>query len=252
MNFNSLARTLPVITGILVAGLSGCGQNSDQPDVVVGPSTNAVIQEKVVEAPAKPPKGVVKKQVPTREPQVVPTPTRSAVVNSPPKLPAPAPPPPGKAASKVAPPPPGPRIAAAPAGASKPPAAFAPLPTQAVKSEAGIGAQAETGASLVVRGKITEITPTPDINNAPYPEALLFIKYRVVSVVKGQYKPRELLVAHWGMRKKALTGASRYRVGEEHQLALVPLSERAELERVMTWNDIEDFELTPYFALRVN
>lgn len=109
----------------------------------------------------------------------------------------------------------------------------------------------DSDAPLVLLGETTVVSKVPEPDQAPYRECLMFVKYRVLSVEKGDYKAPEIVAAHWGMKGKKLTPAARYRVGEKHRLELAPLSERPELERVMQADETEAVELTPYYVLKV-
>jgi len=240
---NTTIRNIAALAGLAsTITLAGCGQGDEKPDVIVEqPSNTIIINPPVVKpAPGNTPVVVVKPAgKPTGKIPVVAPPAMPTA-----KLPAPAPQP----TKVVKVPPPGPRIAVAPRATKAPPAfvPIKPVPT----ATAVVKPAPATAASLVVKGEIVSIAKIPDINNAPYQEALLFVKYKVLSVEKGDYKEKEVLVAHWGMQKKKLLPASRFKVGETQRLSLQPLMDRRDLERIMKWS-LNDFELTEYFAVKV-
>jgi hypothetical protein len=268
ITMNKLIRhtAAPALAGLAVLAMSaGCGPKAEEPTnvVVAPPSRNLVIKETVENAaPVGTPKVVVKpggKQQTT----VINKSTTTVVVATPkPNLPAPAPQPAVKATPKTAPtaarravpPPPGPRMGSAPPRIAKAPPSFTKIttkPTAAAPKSPAKGNTSISSAPLVVQGQIVSVSKVPDINRVPYQEALLYVKYKVVSVEKGDYKEKELLAALWGMQKKKLLPATRYKVGDTQRLELVPLSDRPDLEKIMVWDTLNEYELTPYFVAKV-
>lgn len=245
------------ISGLLAATcMCGCGPKAEEPDVVVAPpATNKVeINNTVIVPVPNTATNVVVKPVEKHETKVINKST--TVVVATPKLPPPAPQSAGKTGTRPAPtaswkppPPPGPRLGAAPPGGAKAPPPYTqitPAPAQG-----NTGAVPATATPLVVQGRIVAVSKIPDINNAPYQEALYYVKYKVLAVEKGEYKKKELMAAHLAMQKKKLLPAARYKVGETQRLELVPLSDRPDLERTMTWDTINDINLSPYFVAKV-
>jgi len=130
----------------------------------------------------------------------------------------------------------------------------------AVTGEASPRSQAEPSAPapprapeqapLAVVGKILIASRVPEPGTAPYTECLTYVKYRVVSVERGDYEHPELVAVYWGMRDNKLTPAARYEIGDRHRLDLEPFSRHPELARVMQADDTNDYELTPYWVVR--
>ena len=131
----------------------------------------------------------------------------------------------------------------APKPTTKPTAKPAPKPTAAV------AAIAQPAPTLIVRAQLISTSKVPDPSTVAYSDSLVFSKYRVVSVEKGNYQPKEILVAQWGMKAKKLTPAARLRAGDSARLQLVPLDEMPKLDRIMRNDDTGDYDSTPYFAL---
>ena len=100
----------------------------------------------------------------------------------------------------------------------------------------------------MVQGEVSVVSKVAEPGTVPYTEALTVIKYKVLSVERGEYKNSEILAVHWGMKNNKLTPAARYRVGETHRLVLEPFSDHPELERIMRSDDTNEFELTPYWV----
>jgi len=247
--------------------LAGCGPKAEEPDVVVNaPSKNTIKIENTVEVPvANKATNVVVVQPPAKQSSttVKTTTTHQSTTNKPPvvaptsKPPLPAPAPPTKTSAKSNPPaswkpvpPPGPRPGSTPRRLAQAPAPVKKVIPKPASGSVSSGS-ATSAVPLIVRSQIVSVSKIPDINNAPYQEALLFVKYKVLAVEKGDYKEKELVVAHWGMQKKKLLPASKYKVGDTQRLELVPLNDRPELERIMKWDTLNEFELLPYFANKV-
>lgn len=105
------------------------------------------------------------------------------------------------------------------------------------------------GAPLVVEVEVETPSKVPDPSSVPYKDALTFVRYRVVSVERGQYAPKEILAVHWGMKDGKLAPAAQYKEGDRLTLTLEPFSKHPELSRVMQADDTNEFELEPYWAV---
>jgi hypothetical protein len=103
-------------------------------------------------------------------------------------------------------------------------------------------------APLVVTAEILVPSSVPDPGSVPYKDCLTFIKYKVLSVERGEYGQAELLAVHWGMKDGKLLPAARYQAGERHRLELEPFSKRPELARIMQADDTSEYELSPYWV----
>ncbi|HEX8551388.1 MAG TPA: hypothetical protein VF681_07505 [Abditibacteriaceae bacterium] len=189
---------------------------------------------------------VVEKVAPTPTPAATPTLPVPVAKNVKPKTVPPTPAPKSKATPTATPKaakPKAPRVAAVPPAPKATPTK--PLPTPAAP-------KASPSAGLSVRAEVISTSKVPDPSTVAYSQSLVFTKYRIVSVEKGSYAPKEILVAQWGMKGKKLTPAARLRAGDQRTLELVPLASRPELEKVMRNDDTSEYELEPYFAIREN
>lgn len=110
--------------------------------------------------------------------------------------------------------------------------------------------------TLIIKARLIDIPgefPSNDIYNYVY-----VMKYKVLSIVKGKYQGREILVGHYNplIARKRITGkmdsfvdgnVEKFTVGSKHLLKLV------DLEHVWTdavEDEYYDNELPRYFALK--
>ena len=133
--------------------------------------------------------------------------------------------------------------------AAKPTLTPKPAPAAKPRPKPTAVAAAQMAPKLIVRAQVVSTSKVPDPGTVAYSDSLVFSKYRVLSVEKGAYEPKEILVAQWGMKGKKLTPAARLRAGDSARLQLVPLDDMAKLERIMRNDDTGDYDSTPYFAL---
>jgi hypothetical protein len=136
----------------------------------------------------------------------------------------------------------------------KPDAPPAPKPKEATPSaptpKPEQPAELPGPAPLVVTGQILKASNVPEPGTAPYTECLTYLKYKVLSVESGEYKPTELLAVYWGMRKNKLMPAARFSVGQTHKMTLEPFSKHPELQRVMAADETEEYGLEPYWVVK--
>jgi hypothetical protein len=123
-----------------------------------------------------------------------------------------------------------------------------PTRTEPSPSRSGAAGPAAKQASLVVQGEAVIVSRVPQPGTVPYRDCLTFIKYKVLSVERGEYPKPEILTVQWGMKENKLTAAARRKVGDRQRLELEPFDRYPELERVMQANDTDEYELTPYWA----
>ena len=142
-----------------------------------------------------------------------------------------------------------PTLTPKPAPTAKPTLTPKPAPTAKPRPKPTAVAAAQMAPKLIVRAQVVSTSKVPDPGTVAYSDSLVFSKYRVLSVEKGAYEPKEILVAQWGMKGKKLTPAARLRAGDSARLQLVPLDDIAKLERIMRNDDTGDYDSTPYFAL---
>ena len=125
----------------------------------------------------------------------------------------------------------------------KPTDAQAAKPTATPKPAAKL-----SGNSLVVKAEVVATSRMPQPQKVTYKDALLFTKYKVLSVENGQYQEKEIVVAEWAMKDKKLIPSAQKRVGQVETLTLEPLAKRKELESVMRSDDTDAYDLEPYFV----
>ena len=225
---------------LTLLALAGCAKTETEPAVVVVTKPTAVTKIEISPvitptAPAKPDTVVIIQ--PTATPQ-----KPNVVVVPPPKVVT-------KTETKVIEKPaatPKPTATAKPVAPVKPTPKPAPKPTPRPTAVAAI---AQPSPTLIVRAQLVSTSKVPDPSTVTYSDSLVFSKYRVVSVEKGAYSPKEILVAQWGMKGKQLTPAARLRAGDRARLQLVPLDAMPKLDRILRNDDTGDYDSTPYFAL---
>lgn len=140
-----------------------------------------------------------------------------------------------------------PRVAAVPARTPRPMPTVRPKPT-ATPLKTSVSKPFFKKAPLTVRAEITAVSKAPDPKKVAYKDSIVFLKYKVLSVENGDYKEKEIYVAHWGMKNKVLQPAARYRVGDVQTLQVEPLEKHPELDSIMHNDNINDFDLDPYWA----
>lgn len=106
----------------------------------------------------------------------------------------------------------------------------------------------KSGNNLVVKAEVVATSRMPEPQRVTYKDALIFTKYKVLSVENGEYKEKEILVAQWAMKDKKILPSAQKRVGQVETLSLEPLAKRKQLESVMRSDDTEAYDLEPYFA----
>ena len=118
-------------------------------------------------------------------------------------------------------------------------------PTPAVSGSRGT-------APLVVTGEVVKVSHPPVPGSAPYPDAVTFTEYKVLSVERGDYKAPKLLAVQWVMRGKALTQAAHLKVGDRQRLELEPFGAHKDLQRVMQVDDTDEYDLPPQWVTRAS
>jgi hypothetical protein len=120
-------------------------------------------------------------------------------------------------------------------------------------------ASKRTGDTLVVIARVTEIPgkfAANDLYNYVY-----VMKYRVLSVVKGTYKPQEILVGHYNplipraqikdaMKKNVSGSVEKFEVGAKQKLWLVTPIEKVWKDAVD--DEYSDSDLAKYYAVRAD
>jgi hypothetical protein len=138
------------------------------------------------------------------------------------------------------------------------PVKTAPAAT-AKKGTAAAPAAKGAGDTLVVIARITEI-PGKFASNDLY-NYVYIMKYRVLSVVKGVYKPQEILVGHYNplipraqikdaMKKNVAGNVEKFEVGGKHKLWLVTPIDKVWKDAVD--DEYSDSDLGKYYAVRAD
>lgn len=224
---------------ILAAGsLAGC---SSRPATVVEQPVQRVEEDTVrIEAQPEDRAVVVVKPQP-KPPPAKPVP-EARRVPAPPALPEPAPQPEPQMPGEVP---------AAEAAVAQPVATPAPKPAATPASRPVAkppAAKKSSSKNLVVKAEVVAVSRMPEPRKVPYRDALVFTKYKVLTVENGQYREKEILVAQWAMKDKKLIPSAQKRVGQTQTLSLEPLSKHKELESIMRSDDTDAYDLEPYFA----
>ena len=105
---------------------------------------------------------------------------------------------------------------------------------------------------LEIIGEVILVSNVPEPDQVAYSDCLTYIKYRIISVERGEYKDNEIIVVFWGMRESKLMPAARFKLGERHRLVLEPLSKHEELLHFMQADDTNDYEHIPYWMLEMS
>ncbi len=105
---------------------------------------------------------------------------------------------------------------------------------------------------LEIIGEVILVSNIPEPDQVAYSDCLTYIKYRIISVERGEYKDSEIIVVFWGMRESKLMPAARFKLGEKHKLALEPFSKHQELSHFMQADDTNDYERTPYWMIEMS
>ncbi len=108
-------------------------------------------------------------------------------------------------------------------------------------------------ARLVLEGTIAAVSTVPTAQQiAPYPEALVWIMYRVDRVLEGRYNQALVPVVHWGMRDRVRTPAADWAPGRRQRLVLEPFLDHPELHGMVAAQDAYDQpDLDDYWAVAV-
>lgn len=130
------------------------------------------------------------------------------------------------------------------------PAAPAPTPKPKPKRTEWQAPPKQAGGTVVV-AKIETVSTVPDPASVPYKECLIYLKYQVVKVESGSYEGDGLLAVHWGMKDGKRAPAAGYRPGQQQRLTIEPLDKHPELSRVMQADDTGEYDLTPYYVVKV-
>lgn len=101
---------------------------------------------------------------------------------------------------------------------------------------------------LVVIAEVVLASNVPDPSQVAYSDCLTYVKYRILSVEKGNYQDNELIAVFWGMRNSQLMPAAKFKPGERHKLTLEPLQEHPELSHYMQADDTNDYEREPFWV----
>jgi hypothetical protein len=142
---------------------------------------------------------------------------------------------------------------------SEPKKAKADKTAPAKQTAAKPAASKTTGDTLVVIARVTEIPgkfAANDLYNYVY-----VMKYRVLSVVKGTYKPQEILVGHYNplipraqikdaMKKNVAGNVEKFEVGGKQKLWLVTPIEKVWKDAVD--DEYSDSDLSKYYAVRAD
>ncbi len=136
--------------------------------------------------------------------------------------------------------------------------AVKPFPVQ--KSAAKPAASSKSGNdTLVVIARITEIPgkfPSNDLYNYVY-----IMKYRILSVVQGVYKPQEILVGQYNpliprsqikdaMKKNVAGAAEKFEVGAKQKLWLITPMDKVWKDAVE--DEYTDSDLQKYYAVKTD
>ena len=106
---------------------------------------------------------------------------------------------------------------------------------------------------VVFRGKLLAKSKAPEpADIAPYVDALTVNEFQVLAVLSGQYAPKRIRVAQWGMLNQERTPFARAPIGATVELAVEPFNENPQLEAQLTRDTLpEDFDLDRYVDVTI-
>lgn len=239
-------RFLPLLP-VLLAVISGCDRDTDETVVVVPPAptptpaTEVVIEREVLKPVTRPDSNSKTVVVAPPKKNVEIVENRREIVREVPATPQATP----RATPRATKRPttrPTPRPTTRPA--TRP--TSTPIPTNTPIAVSSSSRQ-DNAAAAVVRGEVIKASGVP-ATAANGPDALVFVKYRVLSTESGRVDGDEILVAQWGVRNKKLTSAARLRAGDVRRLQLMPLSSQPNVGRAAQYDDTGDTTSRAYFA----
>ena len=98
-------------------------------------------------------------------------------------------------------------------------------------------------------GEVSKKSELPDPSTAAYPDCLMFLKFKVIKVIKGQFNSNEALVAMWGFKNYKLSEPGKFAIGDKVKLKLIPYkSVENELSGLMRVDDTQDYDSELYWA----
>ncbi len=106
----------------------------------------------------------------------------------------------------------------------------------------------EPAQPVRLRGKLTKKSAFQDPATAPYEASLYAAEYKVLEVLEGEYREDTALVFLWAFRDRKLSTEAAYEVGDIHELTLVPMASKTDLQGINQANDSDRFELVPLWA----
>ena len=105
---------------------------------------------------------------------------------------------------------------------------------------------------LVIDATIVATSKVPTIKQiAPYKAALTYIRYKLDKVVGGDYDKGHIVVVHWVIQNRKHTAVAAWKPGMRQRLTVDLFDAHADLQKITKTQDADDFELVPYWALKV-
>ncbi|MFC2171158.1 hypothetical protein ACFLU6_00840, partial [Acidobacteriota bacterium] len=116
---------------------------------------------------------------------------------------------------------------------------------------AGRVADTEPASTVVLQGRLQQITVTPEPKLiAPYRRALVVYGYEVEKVFQGRCDEEEILVAHWAIRDgKILPGLQERKAGGSFRLVLERFDDHPQLQSERLIMDTEDYSLPLFYDI---
>lgn len=107
------------------------------------------------------------------------------------------------------------------------------------------------GQDVYALAKLVQTSNLPDPQTAPYKDCILFCKVELKQNRGLKEKSRHAIVAFWGFKNRELKAPAKFLKGEDLYLHMIPFENVGEeIESISRANDIEDFDLPVFWALR--
>lgn len=126
------------------------------------------------------------------------------------------------------------------------------LPDPSAVASTPLRAEDDATAPIQVRARIEEVSRAPDVG-APYADAVTYARFTVVTSDSGNRPTPTFRVAAMAMQARRLLAPTKWRIGDEVTLRLVPYAshvrDHPEIDRLQSLNDLEDYESDLYWLV---
>ncbi|HHN46525.1 MAG TPA: hypothetical protein ENN09_03705 [Planctomycetes bacterium] len=113
--------------------------------------------------------------------------------------------------------------------------------------------QAVSQNPVKMEARVIAVSRPPRPGEDPYAHCVTFSRYKVLSVLSGEYEGDELLAVQWVMRNFKLLPAAKFRPGDVHRMVLVPFRPdiHPDLQQSKETDDTGDLTHQPYWVVEM-